>query len=839
MLIRELSKKRMELLAPAGDWDSLLAGIAAGADAVYLGGKVFNARQNAANFGLEQLKAATELLHLHDKKIYVTVNTLIAESELAEALEYLNQLYNLGVDAVIVQDLGMINLARKYLPDLELHASTQMTVHNREGAEFLKRMGIKRVVLARELTAAEVESIANKFGMEVEVFIHGALCVCYSGQCLMSSMIGGRSGNRGRCAQPCRMEYQLGFNGGQLLQTPGAYLLSPKDIALINEIPALDRAGVNSLKIEGRMKRPEYVFQVVKIYRRALDRYLENPGDFTVSPEEIRELEQSFNRGFSSGYFGGNRNADIMGFKRPNNRGVYLGRIGAVDRLGQQITLKLEADLELGDEVEIWVSQGGRVAGPVKNLSRAGRNINAAKVGEIVTFVFTGKFHPGDRIFKIFAIKNNREIKEAIDKDNPVLKIACLAEVGGGPGTTLRITYSDGKGHYGSAETEAVLQAARNRPLTDEVLREQFGRLGNTPYFLTDIKVSVADGLMMPLSELNQARRRAIEKLMADTLKSYQRPTVNIADQDLFGVPSLPSHELGQRRISVWVADFESVIMAVNAGVDLIYVGGDELTGFEWTEKALTDAIAEAHSAGTSLVIGMPRINREGQHQQWNAYLQMILQLPADGIILSDLGTLQLVLQTSEYPVFLNYPLNFFNSYALTFLDNSRIKQFTLSPELTLEQIREIRRHRPDIGMECLIQGPLELMVSEYCPLGSIAPGGQCRLCRQNEYFLRDRLQFDFPIFCDQYCRLHLLNAKDLCLYGDLEKLTAIPDLVLRLELKTIPAEKTALFIKEYRKALQIIEGGQRPANEESVIERFKFLSGRGITKGHYFRGVD
>ncbi|HBF39995.1 MAG TPA: peptidase U32, partial [Firmicutes bacterium] len=327
MSILESEKKSLELLAPAGDWDSLLAALAAGADAVYLGGKLFNARQNAANFDLKQLQEAADLLHLHGKKIFITVNTLVAEKELPEALDYLGQLYNLGVDAIIIQDLGLIRLAHQYLPGLELHASTQMTVHNYEAAIFLKTLGIKRVVLARELTEQEVESIVCESNMEIEVFVHGALCVCYSGQCLMSSMIGGRSGNRGRCAQPCRMEYHLGFKGDQIIETPGSFLLSPKDIALIGDIPRLHRIGVTSLKIEGRMKRPEYVYQVTKIYRQALDRFFDDPAAFTISPREIQQLEQSFNRGFSNGYFGGNRNEDIMGFRRPNNRGVYLGRI--------------------------------------------------------------------------------------------------------------------------------------------------------------------------------------------------------------------------------------------------------------------------------------------------------------------------------------------------------------------------------------------------------------------------------------------------------------------------------------------------------------------------------
>ncbi len=847
MVTLESSPKHLELLSPAGDWDALLAALAAGADAVYLGGKLFNARQNAANFDLQQLKEAADLLHLHQKKIYITVNTLAAENELSEALEYLCQLYNLGVDAVIIQDLGLIHLARKYLPGLELHASTQMTVHNHEGAIFLKNLGFKRVVLAREMTAAEVESIVRSSGMEIEVFVHGALCVCYSGQCLMSSMIGGRSGNRGRCAQPCRMEYQLGFNRERLVETPGTYLLSPKDIALIHDIPELHKIGVTSLKVEGRMKRPEYVYQVTKIYRQALDRYFKNPTAFTVTPREVQQLEQSFNRGFSNGYFGGNRNQDIMGFRRPNNRGVYLGRIIRCDSSQGSITLKLQADLELGDEIEVWVSQGGRVVTPVRELFKDREKISAAVTGETVSIPGTGKLHPGDRVFKIFSIQNDRETQQALDKDNPNLKIPCSALVSGELDQSLQVTFSDPNGHVGSADTKTRLQTAKNRPLTEETIREQLSRLGNTPYFLDELHIRMGENLMVPLGDLNQARRVAVEQLMTGALEAYRREKVSFRDlQSLFNLRGgNPECKSIQRYLSVWVGDGESVAVAAKAGADLIYVGGDELSGYHWTEQALVNSIEAAHRAGSRLIIAMPRINREGQREQGLSYLQMISKLSSDGIMVSDLGSLQRVVDETTQPIFLNYTFNFFNSYALTLLNNPRIIQYTLSPELTSEQIKEISLNCPKLRLECLVQGPLELMVSEYCPIHASlqrekdgdrpCPGP----CRQNHYFLRDRLQLDFPIYTDQFCRLHLLNTKDLCLFGDLHRLRTAGELVCRLELKTFDARQIEPFVAQYHKALGAIDKGKRLENEELIINQFKSLTGRGITKGHYFRGVE
>jgi putative protease len=329
---------------------------------------------------------------------------------------------------------------------------------------------------------------------------------------------------------------------------------------------------------------------------------------------------------------------------------------------------------------------------------------------------------------------------------------------------------------------------------------------------------------------------------MAEILKPYQRDPQKIGNFNLFSPASayMSKQDFGKHHLSIWVSDYESVVAAANAGADLIYAGGDELTGFSWNEDIFTEAIEKAHSCGARFVIGLPRINRESQRQLWEKYLQMALRIPSDGVIVSDLGTLQLVLQTTELSIYLNYTFNFFNSYALTYLRNPRIKQFTLSPELTLEQIREIRRHQPEIGLECLVQGPLELMVSEYCPLASQAAKGEChQVCRHDNYFLRDRLQLDFPVFMDQYCRLHLLNTKDLCLYSDLEKIIAIPNIVFRFEFKTIPANLVVPFISEYRRALKTISAGEQITDEELALQRLKLLSGRGITKGHYFRGVD
>lgn len=849
----------MELLAPVGDGEALKAAIAAGADAVYLGGKEFGARQYAANFDLTEIQAATELLHLHNKKIYITVNTLIADSEMERALSYLTEIYNSGVDAVIIQDLGLIDLCRRFLPQLNLHASTQMTVHNLEGAQFLKELGINRVVLARELTMNEVAAIATGSGIQIEVFVHGALCICYSGQCLMSSIIGGRSGNRGRCAQPCRLEYQL-LKSETLLTATGPHLLSPKDLALLGMIPELDRAGVCSLKVEGRMKRPEYVYSVIKVYRKALDRYLGDPAHFQADPAEFAKLEEVFNRGFTTGYFGGNRNEQLMSYTRPNNRGIFLGRVASADHRSQQLTLKLETELDLGDEIEIWVSQGGRAAGPIRDLKRGDQIVPKASSGETVSFHFDSKAFPGDRVFKVFSAGNNQEIKQVLAPDNPMIKIPCRVEVEGESGKPLRIMYQDSQGNRGIGVSGVALQIARNHPLTLEVLREHLGRLGDTPFLLTEIQSEIPANLMLPLGELNRTRRQAIMKLTRLRLAKYYREPLNQpAISSRVIREKVPETELAPTSalLSVWVADPAGVVQAAKAGAKLIYAGGDEFTGLHWDQDRMRESIHRARQDGARLVIGLPRINREGQRKLWETVVKEAFDSEPDGVLVSDLGALRITLKESNLPVYLNFTLNLFNIFAvegLAAIAGSRIRQVAVSPELTLKQILEFKLSNLRLDLECLIQGPLELMVSEYCPIPALSKkdGGCGNDCKQASYQLRDRIGLDFPIYTDQFCRMHLLNSMDHCLYQELNQFVKslrhqdakrqFPGLVLRLDLRTYQAPDVGRVVRFYQEALYTLEAGGRlsgPLEPELVIAELKAMTGRGITKGHYFRGVE
>ena len=427
-----------ELLAPAGDWETLKVAVAAGADAVYAGGKMFSARQFATNFDRDELAAAADYLHLRGRKLYVTVNTLIKQGEIDDFLDYIDFLSAIGTDAVILQDLGALYLIRTYWPHLPVHASTQMTVHDGAGVRFLQKLGVERVILARELSWEEIKAICAENRVEVEVFVHGALCVAYSGACLFSSLVGGRSGNRGRCAQPCRLTYTLYQATGHGRPVPVSekekHLLSPKDLSLLTAVPQLIEAGVSSLKIEGRMKGPEYVGTVVNTYRKVLDRYGEAPERFRVEQEEINALTTVFNRGLSTGYFLGDLGPALISPDRPNNRGRFVGRVKQYDAKRKRCRVKLEQELQAGDGIEVWVKVGGRVGTIVEDLTVSGKKVEAAPPGAEAEFALPEKVKPGDRVFLTSSRLLGEKIQQMLRNDYAGSKVPCDLHVEVAPG---------------------------------------------------------------------------------------------------------------------------------------------------------------------------------------------------------------------------------------------------------------------------------------------------------------------------------------------------------------------------------------------------------------------
>jgi len=849
---------RPELLAPAGSWEALVAAVENGADAVYLGGRQFNARLRAGNFDHSELVRAIEYAHMRGVKVYVTVNTLLADRELPEAALFLHFIHNAGADAAIIQDLGLARLARNVLPELALHASTQMTVHNLPAAELLREAGFRRIILARELSLDAITAIVKRSGIEVEVFGHGALCLCYSGQCLFSSMVGGRSGNRGLCAQPCRLRYELTDEKGRVAVNPGVagdYLLSTRDLNLSNCLPELIKSGIVSLKIEGRMKRPEYVATVVRIYRRLIDRAV-NGGNYRVEPEEARELAQVFNRGFTTGYLFGRFKGELMNCSQPNNRGIKLGRVKSYDRERRQAEIILEEPLQTGDGIEIWVTEGGRVACKVGRMFQDGGAVERASAGTTALLPVKGRVRPGDRVFKIFDICLFRRARATFTSPQKRRKIPLLFFVKGRLNMPLSIVAKDPDGLVGEAGTSSLCQPAFNRPLTGEFLQQQLGRLGNTPFTLGCLQCDMEGAVMVPVREINAARRQALAQLAEKRLQAAKtRPVAAEVFQQrlLFALKPccrkvnsgeiLPGSGMLSPALAVAVADLSSLKAAVCSGADVVYYGGEQFRfKLPLDLEQVDSGSSYCAENGVRFIFSTPRILHDFELAQYCRLLEKIVTFPVGGVLGGNLGLLRRVEEITGLPIYADFPLNVFNYEAAAFLAERRVKQITLSPELTLTQISEMVPHLA-VPAEVLVHGALPLMVSECCLIGG-APGdpeakGGCAVPCNRRYGLKDRLGITFPVATDRSCRTHIFNSRVLCMIEDVDQLAAAGVAVLRVEAGREEPAYVSAVVEAYRRVIDCLTAGG-DVRRQSLLAR-KAIAGldpAGFTKGHYFRGV-
>ncbi len=713
-----MNKDRViELLAPAGSWEALEAAVYAGADAVYMGGKAFGARQYASNFDFEEMAKAVYFAHMHRVRIYITVNTLVDDTEMQELAKYLLFLNNVGVDGIIVQDLGVIRLAKKIVPDLPLHASTQMTVTNSSGVDFAVAAGMERTVVARELSLEEIKAACAR-GTEIETFIHGALCVCYSGQCLMSSLIGGRSGNRGRCAQPCRLPYKLvNAEGEDMLagKDAGQYLLSPKDMNTLEILPQLIEAGVVSYKIEGRMKRPEYVAVVVDAYRRAIDSYL--AGEYTVPEKDLANIEQIFNRDFTTAYMTHRPGKEMMSDRRPNNRGVLVGRVAKLDKARNKATVKLDKELHLGDGLEFWVSVGGRVGTTVTEMLRSGESVSVAKAGEQVTIDVPNGVRLNDRVFRTLDAGLMAYAQTFFGPDAKK-RIAVDAVVIAKLGEPMKIMLTDDEGNVGYGETNFIVEAARKRALDDEVVRKQIDRLGTTEYFLNSLTFEHDENVMVPMSEMNEARRMACEALDAARLEAFaparkQRHHVN--------VELVPQEKISRSKhslVTVHCDTLAKVEAALNAGADRILFAGDSFSSKVITNEDYRTAVKLTRKLGKEIAFATPRIIKEAQLNYFDKLFALWNELQPDYVYISNNGLWLLAKKYENLKLWADMTLNVYNVQAMEFWQEAGAQGIMLSPELTMAQVEHLAAVAP-VPVECMVQGRLEMMVSEYCVGGS------------------------------------------------------------------------------------------------------------------------
>ena len=731
--------KKIELLSPAGDFECLISAVQNGADAVYFGAEKFNARMNGINFAGDELKKAIEYAKLRNVKTYLTLNTLIKNDEFEDAIELLKYAYECGIDGVIMQDLGLARYAIKNFPDMEIHASTQMTVHNVAGVQELKKLGFKRVVLSRELNINEIKDIYEKTKMDLEIFIHGALCISYSGQCLMSSIIGQRSGNRGKCAGTCRLPYELIDKNDNKLLDKG-YLLSSKDVCTLDILPKIIETGAMSFKIEGRMKTPEYVGIVTSVYRKYIDLALSDK-EYIVDENDKKLLMQVFNRGgFSTGYLDGKLGKDMMYTRQPNHMGIKLGRVLSYNPQKGHIKVKLDEDIILGDSIKINESSC-----KTSELMKENNNIKNAKKGDIVTIGrIKGKIKPGDFVYKTVSINIENEIKQICAKENVKRKVNCNIEIEIDKPLKLNIIDLNTK-----KEVEilgSAVQEARTQEISDERIKEQLSKTGGTVFEINNIKITKSKNAFVTIKEINELRRNALIELEQKILETFKRKIKRVYIEE-----NTENKKVSRTKVSLLLNNIKEKFNYNNLEeVDRIYIPVNEIVLTKNKE------ILKEVSSKVATYIYMPSILRD-EHKKiiYKKIDEIIKEYNIKGFVISNLSQID---EFSKYKLELigNYTLNLFNNNTAKELEELGISLVIVSPELNKEEIKKINIKQ---NKEVIVYGRLPLMTSEYCPIGTFK---KCDgLCTKGNYVLKDRMNFEFPIKNNRLnCNTTIYNSK-------------------------------------------------------------------------------
>jgi putative protease len=791
-----------ELLAPAGGFDALRAAVRNGADAVYLGTTELNARRGAQNFTLETLPDACDYAHLRGARIYLTANVVVLESEMRSALAMIARAWEAGVDAVIVQDLGLLRAIAASLPEVRIHSSTQIDAHNVESILALAEMGVSRITLARELSVSELGQLVAASPVELESFAHGSLCFCHSGQCFMSSLVGGRSANRGLCAQPCRLPYDLVDENGVVAEVPGRYLLSPKDLCGIDLLPGLVSAGVAALKIEGRMKSPEYVASVVSVYRAALDRAMADTAGYAVLPVESERLEEAFNRGFTQGYLADIRDDRLMSYTRPNNRGVPLGRVSQT--APGHASIVLDRALESADTIEFWTAAGrfAQAAGPlvVKDVPSA-----AAPAGATVTVAVDKSVRPGDRVFRVVnaaLTEAARRSWQSTEERNPV-PIGLKVTLRVGQPAVLEVSAPEATVQV----TGAIVEAARTKSLTPDDVIEHVGRLGGTPYASDDIAVHLDAGVGMGFSTLHALRRQALEQLDLARLEPWAGRSLPESPRPPALRPAEP--HTGRPTLVVVARTAAAARACKEAGADRVLIACEA--------RVKLPAGVEAR---------LPRVVHEHQ-------LPGVLECAhgSEGVAVSgNLGVVR-ALGAKGSLVEADWGLNVVNPWSAAALSGIGATGVWASPELSGRQIASLVQGSP-VPVGVVVGGRMELMVAEHCVLQAVGPcDHRCAGCarRRGAWVLRDRKGYDMPVTTDSTGIAHLYNAVPL----DLSR--AIPELIeagvsaLRLDLETYGQDEAVAFTRAWRQRLDTAwKGGESP--DSPIVEP--------TTSAHFFRGL-
>ncbi|MCB2289073.1 DUF3656 domain-containing protein [Clostridium sp. CS001] len=791
--------KKIELLAPAGSMESIYAAVQMGADAVYIGGSKFSARAYAFNFDNDNLTKAVDYCHIYGVRVYVTLNTLVKDNELKEILQYVEFLYNVGVDALILQDTGLIYLIRSNFPDFEIHASTQMTVHNGEAALFLKEIGFKRIVLSRELSLNEIDYISNILKVETEIFVHGALCICYSGQCLMSSIIGGRSGNRGRCAQPCRLPYTLiDKNTGR---EDEAYLLSPKDICTIENLKDIVATGTSSLKIEGRMKKPEYVSGVVEIYRRELDNIYNNT--IQKLDKDIKVLTQLFNReGFSKAYLYGNTGKDMMAYNLPKNSGLKIGKVN------NDLTVILLENVALKDGV-MFGDDGFVISKIIKN----GIEIEKAFPGDKVLLKPT-KFKAGDLLYKISDNELMNDLSKSYsDAFKRKMDLDLSIEFSVNNPFVIRANYL---GKIFSAQGDMV-QVAVNKPLDKDRIIQSLSKTGDTPFKINEVRFEIFEEGFLPMASLNSVRRELTDNIQSEIIGRYKRgksskeinygKEFRLLDEKNYSKAKSKKESIMPETL-IHVTNNDQLRAAIEMGFNNIAIN-----------PFMRGSNIDIKDYDVNIYFKAPSIIRE-EFETICTYIEDNID-KLKGVVTANLGIISRF--HKKISIIGDYKLNVFNRYAGDFY-KSFLTGTCISAELNQKEIKEIAV-KSSLPLQIMVYGKYELMVSEYCAIGSVfgnktSDKACIEKCTKGCYTLKDRMGEEFSINTDKYCRSYIYNNVPVNLIANIGEITKNNISSFRLDFIHESYEETIEVLKNYM--------------ERTWQGEFK-----NYTRGHYKRGVE
>ena len=818
-----LSRKsvaRPELLAPAGDWECARAAVENGADAIYFGLERFNARMRAHNFTEADLPKLMEFLHVRGVKGYVTFNTLVFSNEVAEAEQYLRAIISAGVDAAIVQDVGICRLIRLLSPDFPIHASTQMTVTSAAGVKFARELGCNLVVLARECSLKEIEAIQTaRLELPLEVFVHGALCVAYSGQCLTSEALGGRSANRGECAQACRMPYELISDGKQVPLGDRRYLLSPQDLSGIDVLPELVNVGVTSLKIEGRLKSPEYVANITRVYREALDRLTgERPSTSDMEAGEVNQrydLEMAFSRGLYTGWFKGINNQELVHARFGKKRGVLLGEVRRVH--GEQVVLELQAPLRAGDGVVFDAGhpdqpeEGGRVHGVEVRRGEAFIRFGRGDVN-------LRRVQAGNRLWKTSDPELDRRLRQTFAGDQPRFQRPITLDVHGHMGSPLTVIARDELGNVAQATSVMPLERATKTPLTHEKLEEQLGRLGGTPLRLGGLRSFIEADVILPISELNRLRREVVQELERLRIQP-KRWTL----QETVSRPRFRRATSNQPELIVLIRNLRQLNAVIQGGVKTVYCEFED-------PKRYREAVQQfRRESDGNILVAPPRIFKSGE--DW--ILKQVRSCEADGYLIRNFDHLEFFADTLRIG---DFSLNVANELtAEYFIEKFKLQRVTASYDLNMTQLEALLRSAPPEWFEITIHQHMPMFHMEHCVFCAFLSKGtdyrNCgRPCDVHELKLRDRVGAEHVLKADAGCRNTVFNALAQTGAEYVSQMTGLGARKFRIEFVNETPEQVRSIIEQYRRLLAGEISG------EQLWRGLKLLNQLGVTRGQIHR---